>query len=142
STGASKATREQVAAVVEKLNRLFQAYRPAPKDENEAFLRFAEQAEAAVAKMPEVARDYWEKQLPKRKTWSVKRQPFRDAHTRVKDTLSPKEEKSAIFLGEIKALNRADECWAIEHVGGFGALAGYVDVQTGRLELLWLIPEG
>src|SRR5262245_14493090 len=93
--------------------------------------------------MPEAARDYCQKQLADRKTWSVKRQTFRDGHTRVTDTLSPKEHTSAILLGDTKALNRADECWTIEHVGGFAAaLAGYVDAQTGRLEFLWLISGG
>ena len=104
---------------------------------------FWSQIDTLIKKMPKEAKSYWSSQLNQPQKWMVKRQPFQSAFRRVSDTLTPEERKTLIVRGKLQDINRVGECWAIEYVGDYvNGMAAYVDVQTGRLVFLWMIPEG
>ena len=52
------------------------------------------------------------------------------------------ERQTLILYGSLENLQRDGQCWAVQSVGGFAEIAGYLDATTGELIFAWLIPEG
>ena len=75
---------------------------------------------------------------------SARRQAYRDLYRRVKDTLSPEEQKKLILYGRLAELDREGEGWVIESLSGCpcSEIAGCIDVTSGRLIFVWIMPEG
>jgi hypothetical protein len=110
------------------------------RDAKQAIAAFMRQAGPALAKRAE--RKYVEGQL-KPETLSAKRITFAAAFERVDGTLSAEERKTLILLGKIADLKRDGECWEVMTFGNLGnGLEGYLDPKTGRLVMLWIVPEG
>ncbi|TWU38604.1 hypothetical protein [Novipirellula artificiosorum] len=63
---------------------------------------------------------------------------------RIDGTLRQDERQSLILFGTIDDLRgQAGNCWEIMSFGTFGnSIEGYIDVDTGRLLVLWIVPEG
>lgn len=63
---------------------------------------------------------------------------------RIDGTLSLREREESILFGEIDDLrNRFGDCWEVTSFGRFGSgIEGYLDRATGKLLLLWIVPEG
>lgn len=63
---------------------------------------------------------------------------------RLDGTLTQQERQSLILFGAVDDLRgHAGECWEIMSFGTFGqSIEGYLDASTGRLLVLWIVPEG
>jgi hypothetical protein len=110
------------------------------RDAKQAIAMFVRQARPALAKRSE--RKYVEGLL-KPETLSAKKITFAAAFERIDGTLSAEERKTLILVGKIANLKRDGECWEVMIFGNIGnGLEGYLDPKTGRLIILWIVPEG
>jgi hypothetical protein len=117
--------------------------KPPAKTPQEARAAFPAQVRSVARTMPEARRKMLESRLGDPKQLAVGRQSYAAALARVTDTLSDRERPNLIIYGTLTDLRRAGDCWALQSTGHFGSeFSGYVDVNTGRLVFLWIIPEG
>jgi hypothetical protein len=72
----------------------------------------------------------------------ARRELLRNCLARVNGTLQPQEKKDCIVFGDLSALDREGECWAIEVDHGLlGGQCAYFD-DKGLLLFAWRVPEG
>jgi len=100
-----------------------------------------------VAGLREKSRTLWQsmsERVRTRKKLSARLESYRKVHDRVNDTLTASERETLILYGALSDLDREGEGWVIESFNGCpcSEVAGYVDAKTGRLLLVWIMPEG
>ena len=106
---------------------------------------FQNQSQAIIVKVkPEKYRKSLESKIVTPEKLVARRIDFSEAFKQVKGTLTKEERKKLILYGSLADLRQEGECWAIESFGNgmTSEIAGYIDVKSGKLVFLWLIPEG
>jgi hypothetical protein len=116
----------------------------APKTAEEAIATFQILAKPVVAKVqPEARRKLLESRLGAPDKLKAVRQSFKVALARLHSTLTPAEKPNFIIYGALVDVPQEGDCWTVESFGsGKSEVVGYLDAQTGRLVLLWIVPEG
>jgi len=73
---------------------------------------------------------------------TAKTEPCREARA-VVERINREASFDFVAYGDLAALDRDGECWRVMYEGGMKLEAiGYLDPATGRLLLVWRIPEG
>jgi RNA polymerase sigma factor (sigma-70 family) len=116
----------------------------APRSAEEAIATFQVLAREAAAKaQPDARRQLLESRLGSTIKLKAVRQSFKEALARLHDTLTPAEMPNFIVHGAPVNVPDVGDCWTIESFGsGKSEVVGYLDAATGRLVLLWIVPEG
>lgn len=116
-----------------------------PENATEALNQFQSQALNSLPKhlTPEL-REFATNAIKHRDHLHARRLTCQACFERVDGTLTHGERKSLILFGVIDDLKtNAGDCWEIMSFGSFGnSIEGYVDADTGRLLVLWIVPEG
>lgn len=116
-----------------------------PSPEEKAIESFQSQALTCIAVLRSVeAKKFATDQINDRAHLGCQRVTAKACFERMDSTLSPQERSDLILFGRIDDLrDRGGDCWDVCSFGGFGnSINGYLDVQTGKLLVLWIVPEG
>jgi hypothetical protein len=115
-----------------------------PKTAAAAVATFQALARVAVARVkPQERRQFLETRVAATKYLKATRQSYKAARARIDETLTPAEKPNQIVHGALVDMSREGDCWTIESSGSSGReIVGYLDMATGRLVLVWIVPEG
>ena len=117
----------------------------APENVAEALKQFQSQALNSLPKhlMPEL-REFASNAIKDREHLHARRLTCQACFQRIDGTLTQEERQSLILFGTIDDLKtNAGDCWEIMSFGNFkNSIEGYIDADTGRLLVLWIVPEG
>ena len=115
-----------------------------PKNSEQAIDQFVDQARRKISDAQTPGQEFVSRTIDDRKHLHARRLKCTACAARLNDTLTATERQTLILHGSIVDLEKhSGECWQVESYGGFGnSLSGYLEADTGRLIVLWVVPEG
>jgi hypothetical protein len=116
-----------------------------PEDAGAALDAFQSQAFNSLPKdLSSESRAFAVRTIKDREHLHARRLTCQACFQRIDGTLRQEERQSLILFGTIDDLRgHAGNCWEIMSFGTFGnSIEGYIDSDTGRLLVLWIVPEG